>query len=101
LQVWRVKFECAMAGAMMTEGCYGLIGSTASPYAIKLRAIKLARCCGCKQKRMGPGALEHRGAPHLRLCEGFLVHTSNVSGSDSAWPLRSSPVNVFEFSKAQ
>jgi hypothetical protein len=86
---------------MMTEGCYGLIGSTASPYAIKLRAIKLAGCCGCKQKRMGPGALEHRGARHLRLCEGFLVHTSNVSGSVTAWPLRSSPVNVFEFSKAQ
>jgi hypothetical protein len=68
---------------------------------IKLRAIKLARCGGCKQKRMGPGALEHRGARHLRLCEGFLVHTSTVSESDSAWPLRSSPVNVFEFSKAQ
>jgi hypothetical protein len=25
---------------------------------------------------MGPGALEHRGARHLRCCEGFLVHTS-------------------------
>jgi len=50
---------------------------------------------------MGPGALEHRGAQHLRLCEGFLVHTSTVSGSDSAWPLRSSPANVFKLSKTQ
>jgi len=53
------------------------------------------------QKRMGPGALEHRGAQHLRLCEGFLVHTSAISGSDSAWPLRSSPVNVFKLSNTQ
>jgi hypothetical protein len=33
------------------------------------------------QKRMGPGALEHRGALHLRFSEGFLVQTSMVSGS--------------------
>jgi len=33
------------------------------------------------QKRVGPGALEHRGARHLRLCEGFLVHTSAISES--------------------
>jgi glutathione S-transferase len=42
LQVWRVKFECAMARDevnAMTEGRYRLIGSTASPYAIKLRAL--------------------------------------------------------------
>jgi hypothetical protein len=50
LQVWRVKFECAMAGAMMTEGCYGLIGSTASPYAIKLRAIKPSRAAAVANK---------------------------------------------------
>jgi hypothetical protein len=40
LQVWRVKFECAMAGGernAMTEGRCRLIGSTASPCAIKLR----------------------------------------------------------------
>jgi hypothetical protein len=37
-----VKFECAMARDevnVMTEGRYRLIGSTASPYAIKLRAL--------------------------------------------------------------
>jgi hypothetical protein len=39
LQVWRVKFECAIARNAMTEGRYRLIGSTASPYAIKLRAL--------------------------------------------------------------
>ena len=31
--------------------------------------------------------------------EGFLVDTSMVSGSGSAWPLRSSPVHMFELSK--
>jgi hypothetical protein len=31
--------------------------------------------------------------------EGFLVDTSMISGSDSAWPLRSSPVHMFELSK--
>jgi hypothetical protein len=35
---------------MMTEGCYGLIGSTASPYAIKLRAIKLSRAAAVANK---------------------------------------------------
>jgi len=60
------------------------------------RAWNLAGKILVLQKRMGPGALEHRGAQHLRLCEGFLVHTSTISGSDSAWPLRSSPVNVFQ-----
>ena len=38
----------------MTEGRYRLIGSTASPYAIKSRAVKLARCCGCKQNEWAP-----------------------------------------------
>ena len=33
--------------------------------------------------------------------EGFLVDTSMVSGSGSAWPLRSSPADMFELSKAQ
>jgi len=31
--------------------------------------------------------------------EGFLVDTSMVSGSGSAWPLRSSPADMFELSK--
>jgi len=42
LQIWRLKFECAMAAgevSAMTEERYRLIGSTASPYAIKLRAL--------------------------------------------------------------
>jgi hypothetical protein len=46
LQVWRVKFECAMARDevnAMTEGRYRLIGSTASPYAIKLRSGRESR----------------------------------------------------------
>jgi hypothetical protein len=33
------------------------------------------------------------------LGEGFLVDTSMISGSGSAWPLRSSPVHMFELSK--
>jgi len=31
--------------------------------------------------------------------EGFLVDTSLFSGSDSAWPLRSSPADMFELSR--
>ena len=31
--------------------------------------------------------------------EGFLVDTSMISGSGSAWPLRSSPVDMFELSE--
>ena len=31
--------------------------------------------------------------------EGFLVDTSIVSGSGSAWPLRSGPVDMFELSE--
>ena len=30
--------------------------------------------------------------------EGFLVDTSMISGSSSAWPLRSGPVDMFELS---
>jgi len=48
---------------------------------------------------MGPGAFKQRGALHLRFSEGFLVDTSVVSGSGSAWPLRSSPADMFELSK--
>jgi hypothetical protein len=35
------------------------------------------------------------------LGEGFLVDTSMISGSGSAWPLRSSPADMFELLKAQ
>ena len=31
--------------------------------------------------------------------EGFLVDTSMISGSGGAWPLRSSPVDMFELSE--
>ena len=33
--------------------------------------------------------------------EGFLVHTSKVSGSGSTWPLRSDPADMFELLKAR
>ena len=33
--------------------------------------------------------------------EGFLVDTSMFSGSGSAWPLRSSPVDMFELLEVQ
>ena len=52
-------------------------------------------------KRMGPGAFKHRGARHLRFSEGFLIHISSVSGSQSAWPLRFVPAVLFKLSAAQ
>ncbi|MEH2614621.1 hypothetical protein V1293_006910 [Bradyrhizobium sp. AZCC 1693] len=53
------------------------------------------------QKRMGPGASKHRGARHLRFRRRISGRHQLVSGSDSAWPLRSSPADMFELLKAQ
>jgi len=64
-----------------------------------LRSLTLQKRISPIQKRMGPGAFKQRGALHLRFSEGFLVDTSVVSGSGSAWPLRSSPADMFELSK--
>src|SRR2546430_9815674 len=63
-----------------------------------LRSLTLQKRISPIHKRMGPGAFKQRGALHLRFTEGFLVDTSVVSESGSAWPLRSSPADMFELS---
>ena len=51
--------------------------------------------CHCKNE-WAPVHSSIAGPDIFVIGEGFLVDTSLIKGSGSAWPLRSSPVNVFQ-----
>ena len=54
--------------------------------------------CHCKNE-WAPVHKSIAGPYIFVIGEGFLVDTSMISGSGSAWPLRSSPVDMFELLK--
>jgi hypothetical protein len=54
--------------------------------------------CHCKNE-WAPVHESIAGPDIFVIGEGFLVETSMASGSDSAWPLRSAPAYMLEFSK--
>jgi hypothetical protein len=56
--------------------------------------------CHCKNE-WAPVHESIAGPDIFVIGEGFLVDTSVVSGSGSAWPWRSSPADMFELLKAQ